>query len=593
MTADSFLFDVSDSLGGRFWKLKPVEEQKTRTLAAKLGGNDLIARLLADRDVTPDLVAKFLDPTLKDTFPDPSSFADMDKAAELTLNALQSGKSVTVFADYDVDGGTSAAILTRYFRAWGQDLGLYVPDRLTEGYGPSPAAFEKLKSEGAELVITVDCGAAARTALDTAMAIDLPVIVLDHHLMHGEVPPAAAIVNPNRPDCPSNCGHLAGVGVVFVFVAAINRLARNRGVAPENGLPNPMQWLDLCALGTLCDMAPLKGVNRAFARQGLKFMSRDNNPGLRALADVAGIGKVETVYHATFALGPRLNAGGRIGDPWLASKLLSTDDWNDAVVLAEQLHSLNNDRKAVEDAILERAIAQSEATLEKDPSTSALVISGEGWHPGVIGIVAGRLKDRFHLPSVVIGFGEGLGDVAKGSARSVKGINIGDAIADAASEGIILSGGGHAMAGGMSAELEQIPVFRDWLNARIKIQAETVREARLLEIDSLIGAGQATTDLIDQIDKIGPFGAGAPRPVFCLSDVTLIGARSIGIGHMKIEVEDATGRLEAVAWRCADTPLGDALQRGQRMHLVGDLKINEWNGKRSVQFEIRDGTICS
>ncbi|MEO1028499.1 MAG: single-stranded-DNA-specific exonuclease RecJ [Pseudomonadota bacterium] len=594
MTADSFLFDVSNSLGGRFWKLKPVDEQKTQALAIQLGGNDLVARLLADRGIDPNEIEGFLDPTLKHTFPDPSSFADMDKAAELTLEALQAGKSVTVFADYDVDGGTSAAILTRYFRAWGQELGLYVPDRLTEGYGPSPEAFETLKAQGADLVITVDCGAAARTALGKAIDINLPVIVLDHHLMHGDIPPAAAIVNPNRPDCSSGCGHLAGVGVVFVFVAAINRLARQKGIAPPNGLPNPMQWLDLCALGTLCDMAPLKGVNRAFSRQGLKIMSKDNNPGLRALADVAGIGKIETVYHATFMLGPRLNAGGRIGDPWLASKLLSTDDWNDAVALAERLHSLNSDRKAVEDAMLERAVAQAEATIERDPATASLVISGEGWHPGVIGIVAGRLKDRFHLPSVVIGYGEGLGDVAKGSARSVKGINIGDAIADAAKSGIIMSGGGHAMAGGLSAEVEQIDGFRDWLNNRLQTQADTVREARLLQIDSLLGAGQASVDLVDQIDRIGPFGAGAPRPVFCLSDVTITGARDIGQGgHRKIEVEDATGRLEAIAWRCADTPLGDALQRGQRMHLVGDLRTNDWNGRRSVQFEIRDGTICS
>lgn len=593
MAGDSYLFGVDRSLTDRFWQLKPVDETVVRQLSPHVDGKDLVARLLAERDVAPNDVAGFLQPTLRNTFPDPSSFADMDKAAEVTLDAILAGVPVTVFADYDVDGGTSAAILTRYFRAWGQELGLYVPDRLTEGYGPSPEAFRTLKASGNELVITVDCGAAAREALAEAVQIDLPVIVLDHHLMHGDLPQATAIVNPNRPDCPSGCGHLAGVGVVFVFVAALNRLARARGVAPPGGMPDLMKWLDLCALGTLCDMAPLKGVNRAFSRQGLKIMSQDQNPGLRALADVSGIGKIESVYHATFMLGPRLNAGGRIGDPWLAAKLLSTDDWSEALSLAERLHSLNDDRKAVETAILERAIAQAEADIARDPDTCALVVSGEDWHPGVIGIVAGRLKDRFHLPSIVIGYGKELGPVAKGSGRSVPGINIGDAIADAAREGLIVTGGGHAMAGGLSAEIDQIDPFKAWLNTRLKQKRDTVMAARLLEVDAVLSAGQASLDLLDSIDQLGPFGAGAPRPVFCLPDVTIIGARPIGTGHMKLEVEDATGRLECVAWRCVDTPLGQAMERGRRLHLAGDLKVNEWNGRRRVQFEIRDGTICS
>ncbi|MEL6211548.1 MAG: DHH family phosphoesterase, partial [Pseudomonadota bacterium] len=339
----------------------------------------------------------------------PSSFADMDKAAGLVLDAIVDGKAVTVFADYDVDGGTSSAILTRYFRAWGRELGLYVPDRLKEGYGPSPAAFEALKQTGADLVITVDCGAAAREALEHAAAIDLPVIVIDHHLMGGAEPPAAALVNPNRPDDTSGQGHLAAAGVVYVFVAALNRLARERGISPEGGLPDILQWLDLCALGTLCDMSPLQGANRAFVRQGLKILERGQNTGLRALADIAGIGKIESVYHATFVLGPRLNAGGRVGDPWLAAKLLATEDRHEAIEIAERLHGLNDERKAVEAAILEQASVEVEKTLAADPDAGILIAAGEGWHPGVIGIVAGRLKERFHLPAIVIGWGEGLG----------------------------------------------------------------------------------------------------------------------------------------------------------------------------------------
>ena len=544
--------------------------------------------------MAPTEVDGFLSPTLRGTFPDPSSFADMDQAAELTLEALLSGKAVTVFADYDVDGATSAAILSRYFRAWGQELGLYVPDRLTEGYGPSPAAFRHLKESGAELVITVDCGAAAREALDEAVEIGLPVIVLDHHLMQGDLPTCAALVNPNRPDCPSGCGHLAGAGVSYVFAAALNRLARQRGVTPPNGeLPDLMQWLDLCGLGTLCDMAPLKGVNRAFARQGIKIMSGNANPGLRALADVAGIGAIETVYHATFMLGPRLNAGGRIGDPWLAAKLLATDDRAEAIELAERLHGLNDERKAVEAAILEVATAQAERALAKDPDLNVIVAGGEGWHPGVIGIVAGRLKDKFHLPCVVIGWGEGLGPVAKGSARSVHGVNIGEAIGEAAKAGIILSGGGHAMAGGLSLEPDQLGVFADWLNVRIREHKTSLIAARELRVDAILGAGAASVELCDLVDELGPFGAGAPQPVFALENIVVTGPRPIGQNHLKFIAEDASGRVECVAWRSLDTPLGDAIRQGGRLHIIGRMKVNEWQGRKRIQFDVMDAAAVS
>lgn len=591
---DNLLFGIEASLGGRFWTLAEIDDADARAVAAKLGGDDLLGRLLAGRGVAPSEVEGFLAPTLRNTFPDPSSFADMDKAAEITLDALQRGAAVTVFADYDVDGGTSSAILSRYFRAWGRELGLYVPDRLTEGYGPSPEAFRHLKDTGAELVITVDCGAAARDALEEAVRIDLPVIVLDHHLMQGELPECAALVNPNRPDCPSGCGHLAGAGVAYVFAAALNRLAREKGIAPESGeLPDLMQWLDLCALGTLCDMAPLKGVNRAFSTQGLKIMSAGQNIGLRALADVSGIGQIESVYHATFMLGPRLNAGGRIGDPWLAAKLLATDDRTEAIELAERLHGLNDERKAVEAAILEEATAQAERALARNPGLSAIVAGGEGWHPGVIGIVAGRLKDKMHLPSVVIGWGEGLGPVAKGSARSVTGVNIGEAIAEAAREGIILSGGGHAMAGGLSLEPDQFDVFADWLDKKISAQTQSLQAARGLTIDAILSPGAATAAFCDNLDKLGPFGAGAPQPVFALQDIRVMSSRLIGQNHMKFIAEDATGRLECVAWRSVDTPLGDAIRQGAMLHVAGRLKVNEWNGRRTAQLDVSDAAIAA
>ena len=592
-TQNGNFLGVERSLGGRFWALKPVDEASAKALAIQAGGQDLIGRLLAGRGIEPSEVKDFLAPTLRQYFPDPSRFQDMDKAAQLTLEALQASKKVVCFADYDVDGGTASAILTRYFRAWGQELGLYVPDRLTEGYGPSPAAFEHLKSIGTELVITVDCGAAARDALARADEIGLPVIVLDHHLMQGELPECAALVNPNRPDDTSEQGHLAGAGVAFVFTVAVNRLAKATGVAPPNGYPDLMQWLDLAALGTLCDMAPLKGVNRAFARQGLKIMEAAQNTGIRALADVSGIGEVNSVYHATFMLGPRLNAGGRIGDPWLAAKLLATDDRPEAIELAEKLHALNDERKAVEAAILEAATRHAEKAIEAKPDTSVIVASGEGWHPGVIGIVAGRLKDKFHLPAVCIGWGDGLGPVAKGSARSVRGVNIGDAIAEAARQGVILSGGGHAMAGGLSLEPSSIPEFDIWLNQYVGEFRDELGAARGLDIDAVMSAGGASVEFVDTLAQIGPFGAGAPQPVFALSNVHITGTKRVGANHVRFSAEDGTGRLDGIAWRCADDPLGESLIRGGKHHIAGRLKADEWNGRRRVQLELIDAAEAS
>lgn len=576
------------SAGGRRWKLVETDPRRVQSLLPVTGGIDLLARLMAARSIDPADAAGFLAPTLREYFPDPSSFADMDKAAGIVLDAILDGRKVVVFADYDVDGGTSSAILARYFRAWSRDLGLYVPDRLEEGYGPSPAAFRYLKSNGAELVITVDCGAAAVQALDEANAIGLPIVVIDHHLMSGPPPKAAALVNPNRPDCKSGQGHLAAAGVVYVFVAAMNRLARERGIAPPAGLPDILPLLDLCALGTLCDMAPLTGVNRAFVRQGLSMMSRDQNPGLRALADVSGIGRVESVYHATFVLGPRLNAGGRVGDPWLAAKLLATDDRAEAIDLAERLHALNDERKALETAILDAATAQAERALEANPDRGVLIAAGEGWHPGVIGIVAGRLKDRFHLPSIVIGWGDGLGPVAKGSGRSVRGVNLGAAISEAAREGVILSGGGHAMAGGLSMDPSQLAGFDAWMLDHMSAFAAERDAALDLDIDAVLAPGAATPALVSRIATLGPFGVGAPEPVFLLQDVAISGLRRIGVNHMRFIAEDASGRIECVAWRAEDQPIGQALRQGGRFGLVGRLKTDTWNGRERVQLEIND-----
>ena len=587
-SADSLL-DVEASLSGRKWRLREAEDAAVSLIARQCQIPDALARVVAARGIPPEQAGAYLQPRLRDSFPDPSSFADMDLAAATIWDAIEAERRIALFADYDVDGATSAAQLWRWLAHFGQEAEIYIPDRVEEGYGPSAAAFETLRERGADLVVTLDCGAAAHEALKHGAGIGLDIVVIDHHLMQSAIPEAAALVNPNRPDDVSGCGHLAAAGVVFVFVAALNRLARQKKLAPEGGvLPDPMEWLDLAALGTLCDMAPLRGVNRAFVRQGLKILQRGENAGLRALADVAGIGEVNSVYHATFMLGPRLNAGGRVGDPWLAAKLLATDDREEAIVLAERLHALNDERKAIEQDILDAATAHAERQLEANPERGVLIAGGEGWHPGVIGIVAGRLKDKFHLPSIVIGWGDGLGPVAKGSARSVTGVNIGDAIAAAAREGVILSGGGHAMAGGLSCEPGQIAALDEWMCSHMHQFAEERAAAKGLMIDTLVAPGAATPELVETLATLGPFGAGAPEPVFAMRDVRCVGARRIGTNHIKFSAEDETGRIDCVAWRMADAPLGEAAIAGARLHLAGRLKLDTWNGRRRVQFEVTD-----
>lgn len=592
--ASGAFLGVETSLSGRRWRAVAVDESLAAEHARKLGAPDLVGRMLAGRGVGIEEAELFLNPTLKDLFPDPSTFADMDVAAAAILDAIVEGKPMAIFADYDVDGGTSSAILTRYMRAWGSEPILYVPDRLAEGFGPTPGAFRSLKERGAELVVTVDCGAAAIDALRTANEIGLDVVVMDHHLMHDpDTPAIRALVNPNRPDCRSGCGHLAAAGVVFVLVVALNRLARERGIEPEGGLPDPMDWLDLAALGTLCDMAPLKTVNRALVTRGLAVLSRLENVGLSALSQVANIEAPKSVYHATFVLGPRMNAGGRIGDPWLTAKLLATDDRAEAVVLAEKLNQLNVERKEVEAAILEVASQQAEARLKEKPDAGVIVAAGEGWHPGVIGIVAGRLKEKFHRPAVVIGWGEDLGPVARGSGRSVHGVNLGDLISMAAKEGVILGGGGHAMAAGLSCEPHQVDGLREFLEAHTAGARKELAEARVLEIDGAMAPRAANAELLEMIERVGPYGSGAPEPLFAAPNVTPGFARQVGDNHIAFEMIGEDGaKLRAIAFRVADGPIGEAILSRARLHVAGRLRADTWRGNGAVQLEVVDVALA-
>lgn len=576
------------SAKGLIWKDPAQNEKEVSDFARKTGLPVPLSGLLVSRGVTPEAVDDFLNPTLKAFFPDPSSLRDMDKAVSLVADALLQKRRVAVLADYDVDGATSAAQLIRYFRFFDQELELYVPDRIKEGYGPSPGAFQSLKDKGVDLVITVDCGAAAEDALRHGNSLGLDIVVLDHHLMGEDVPACAALVNPNRLDCTSGQGHLAAAGVVFVLLVGLNRYLRQVNSVSADKLPDLMSFLDLTALGTLCDMAPLKGVNRAFVVQGLKTLSKDLTPGLLALTQVAGRSPPRSVTDLTFGIGPQLNAGGRIGDPWLATKLVASEDLPSALPIAEDLNTLNLARREMEQDILSEARRELKKKLEARPDLPVLVVGGEGWHPGVIGIVAGRLKDEFHRPVCVAGWGEAFGELVKGSARSVPGINIGGAIANAREAGILTSGGGHAMAGGFSLSPDNFDAFENHLIAHLDDTHEFLDEARILEIDLDVLGSALTSQLVDLIERAGPYGASAKKPLLRVREARVEFHREIGKGHLKCTLNDGSAKFGAVSWKSVDTPLGEILHKGRIIDLVGHVSLNSWQGRESIQFEIVD-----
>ncbi len=581
--------NVSRSLSGRRWRARPAEEGLVREHRARLGLDETMARALASRGVSAEAGPAYLRPTLKALFPDPSSFVDMDEAAAVLVDALEQGRPTVVFADYDVDGASSAALLVRWWREMGRELPIYVPDRMTEGYGPSPAAFRRLREEGYELVVTVDCGAAAYDAVAEAGRIGLEVVVIDHHLMREDAPRARAVVNPNRPGCQSGQGVLAAAGVTFVLLAALNREARRRGLFEHRDEPDLRRRLDLAALGAICDVTQLTGFNRALASQGLKVMSGWANPGLAALMEVAGAQGPAEVFHAGFILGPRINAGGRIGRSDLGARLLSTDDPAEARDLAQQLHALNAERKSVETEIFEQARAAIEAASNFDPEAPAMVVAQEGWHPGVIGIVASRLRERYRRPVVVIGL-DRAGDIGKGSGRSQPGVNLGRAVQAAYEEGLLLTGGGHAMAAGLSLRPSAVPEFRAFLIERLAGEMETAQAEDALDIDALVTPGAAARPLYDAFQALAPFGPGNPEPTFALADVRVERPRPMTGGHLRFELADARGQsLRAVAWRCADTPIGRRLAAGGgSVHAAGRLKPDDWKGRGAVEIEIDD-----
>lgn len=586
--APSAFLGVERSLSGRAWRERSADPLVVREIQQRHGLIEPLARALASRGVSLDQAEHYLRPTLKALFPDPSSFTDMDRAAEILIDALEQGRPTMVFADYDVDGATSAAQLVRWFRYMGVELPIYIPDRLTEGYGPSPAAFRKIRDGGAELVVTLDCGAAAYDAIASAGEIGLEVVVIDHHLMREDPPAAAAVVNPNRPGCQSGQGVLAAAGVTFVLLAALNREARKRGLfSEERPQPDPRQWLDLVALGEVCDVTQLVGFNRALTALGLRTMGAWANPGLKALFEVGKGSGDPSVFHAGFILGPRINAGGRVGRSDLGARLLSTDDPLEARALAEELDGLNTERKAVEAAVVEEAAA----VLERgnfNPDAPVIVVAGEDWHPGVIGIVAGRLRERYRKPVVVIGV-DRAANVGKGSGRSQPGVNLGRAIQAAFEAGLLMAGGGHAVAAGLSIRPEMIPELRAFLEERLAGEMEAAG-GEAVEIDVLLQPRAANRALHDDFQRLAPFGPGNPEPMFALTQVRPDRVSALKGGHVRLDLVGPTGdRIKAVSWRSAETPLGQRLLAGGgALDVVGKLKPDDYMGRNGVQLEIED-----
>jgi single-stranded-DNA-specific exonuclease len=579
------MLGVERSAHGRRWIERPADAGAVSALARRLGAPIALARVLIGRGLSLEDAEEFLAPSLKRDLPDPGLFADMDAAVAAINDAIEQGRGIAVFADYDVDGATSAAQLIRYLRARGVEADFYVPDRIAEGYGPSGQAFSALKARGAELVVTVDCGAMAHDALTAAQGLGLDIVVLDHHQMTADPPPATAVVNPNRPDCASGSGHLAAAGVTFMTLAALNRDARRRGAFKEQPEPDLRALLDLAALGTIADVVSLTGVNRAIASQGLKVMSALGNPGLAALAEVADVEGAMSTYHAGFIFGPRINAGGRIGKADLGARLLSTDDPAEAREIAQELDALNHERRAIEKQVLDEAIAK----IEADPAAreaAVIVAAGEGWHPGVIGIVAGRLKERYARPALAIALPSGDEREAKGSGRSVKGVDLGGMIAEARDAGLLIAGGGHAMAAGLTVAADRVEELAEFLDAALKAQGGPPQP--YLEIDALVAPGGASRELADAVAAAGPFGAGNPEPLFALADMRVRSHKEVGTGgHLRVTLEDAGGaRLTAIAFRALDAPLGALLtRRDAALHLA--VRIKPGRG-RYVDIQIED-----
>lgn len=553
--------------------------------------DDLVMQLLLARGCQPEELEAHRNPTIRSFMPDPSIFQDMDKAAERLADAVVAGEQVTIFGDYDVDGATSAALLIRLLGSLGLEAGYYIPDRLLEGYGPSGDALVSLRDSGASLVVTVDCGAQAFEALSMAHEAGLDVIVVDHHKCATELPVAHSIVNPNRLDEAEGAaahGHLAAVGVAWLLGAALIRTLRGRGYFTSREEPKLLDLLDIVALGTVADVAQLKGLNRAFVAQGLKIMAGRRNIGLNALITASRLTRAPICSDLGFALGPRINAGGRVGKSDLGVRLLTTSDAEEARDIAEELDRLNGERRAIEAAVQEEA----DALVARQGNRAVVLVSGEGWHPGVIGIVAGRLKEKLGRPALVVAVDEhGTG---KGSGRSIAGVDLGAAILAAKDMGLLEAGGGHAMAAGLTVRADKIEALAEFLDARLSDDVARASENRALLLDAVVAPGGITPMLAEALEQGGPYGMGWPAPRIAAGPMRIIKADVVGKDHVRVIMAGDDGRsIKAVAFRQAETELGQALLhsgRDKRLWLAGRVKVDDWSGRASAELHIDDAS---
>ncbi len=589
--------EVENSLTNQRWVERATRRQlgDAEKMVDQYEVDRLIARILAGRDVEPEGAATFLNPTLRELLPDPSTLTQMDAAATRLADAVTSRERVAIFGDYDVDGATASALMYKFLSHCGVECEIYIPDRIFEGYGPNLPAIEQLAGRQAKLLITVDCGSTSHEAVSRSNELGMDVVVLDHHQVSSALPDTVALVNPNRDDDMSGQGHLCAAGVVFLALVALNRELRNRKwynneVAP----PNLMEWLDLVALGTVCDVVPLKGVNRAFVLRGLEIMHRQKGPGLVALSKVARQDGPAAAWHLGFLLGPRINAGGRIGDAALGAKLLTCNDPIEAEEIATRLDELNSERQAMEAAMLKQAIDEAEAEFGLGDGPSVLVTESETWHAGVVGLLASRLKDRFRRPSFAISF-DGLG-TGSGSGRSIPGVDLGAAVREAVEQGLLAKGGGHAMAAGITISRERLGDFRSFLEERFSKQVESLNENRQLKIDGALSARGANNEFFDRLEKAGPYGAGHSQPVFAFPSHSIRHASVVGANHVRFSLRSPDGAsLDGIGFRIADDPLGQTILSniGKQMHVAGTLSSDFYRGRRRIQLRLLDAAEVS
>jgi len=592
MAENRLFLGVENSATGRAWRDRLDERGAARALAIAQRHEipELLARILAGRNVEADAVDAFLDPAIKRSMPDPNVLTAMPEAAARIADAVMRGESVAIFGDYDVDGATSAAVLARFLRHGGIEPLIHIPDRLFEGYGPNVEAVRALAARGATLLVTVDCGTTSIEPLSEAKALGMDVVVIDHHQADEALPPALAIVNPNRRDDLSGLGYLAAVGLVFMTVVAVNRELRARGfwtdARPE---PDLLSFLDDVAFGTVADVVPLIGLNRAFVAKGLLVLRRREQPGLVSLMDVARLSGPPEAWHLGFLLGPRINAGGRIGRADLGVRLLLETDPIEAAKIAAELDRLNRERQAIEQETLAQAEAEAMAALGIEEKGAVVITAAEGWHPGVVGLVAARLKEKFGRPAFAIAIEPG--GIGTGSGRSIVGVDIGRAVRRAVAEGLLVKGGGHAMAAGVTLRKGALAQLRAFLEAALSADVATARRLSGLMIDGAVSAAGANLDLVAMIERAGPFGSGNPEPVIALPAHSVTYAEEVGQAHMRVRLKSADGAaVNAVAFRAAGQKLGTALlnSRGRQVHAAGSFALDRWQGEERVQFRLTD-----